>query len=280
MKILIIGAKSQLGKSLIQSRPSLLNGSKIELIELSRQDIDLVNIEKLKSLLIKIKPNWIINTAAFTSVDAAETNSEMAFQINALVPKAICDLLVSIGGNLLQISTDYVFDGNQGFAYNPLQKRNPLSVYGSTKAAAEEFIEDILFPANQAIIIRTSWLVNHFGNNFVLKMIDLMNKNDQIKVVADQIGCISHTDQLAKIIWSIIDLRNSNKNLSKILHWSDSGVVSWFDIAIAIADISKNIGIHNNPARIIPTSSRLFNSLAKRPCFSLLDSNKTVTSYF
>ena len=228
-----------------------------------------------------MKISTIINTAAYTDVDKAEEEEIKAFNINALAPKAFSEKLILHGGKLLQISTDYVFDGKKEFKtpYLPAEKRSPLGIYGLSKAKAEEAIEEIFQDSFQGIILRTSWLIGPVGKNFLLTILNLHLKNKEIKVVNDQIGSPTSTFSLAKICWKIIYLKEYKliftQNKNRILHWQDNGETSWYKIALTISDFGKQIGLLKNNTKIIPIKSSQYPSLVKRPPYSVLDCKQT-----
>ena len=163
MKVVLTGSNGQLGKTI-----SLLKPKNIELICLNRSNLNLRNKDSCFEMVSNLKPDWLINSAAYTSVDLAEENIQSAFDINFEAPKQFAKAIKKFGGNFLQISTDFVFDGNSSKPYKPSSKRNPINIYGKSKASAEKVIEEILGNSSQSIIIRTSWLMSPFNNNFAL----------------------------------------------------------------------------------------------------------------
>ena len=271
MRILITGSSGQLGKSLLNL---FLNDSKsFEIIQPTRKELDLSDNLACKNIVEKVKPDWIINLAAYTLVDKAEIEMDLATQINCEAPRIFSEALSNTHGKLLHISTDYVFDGKQCRPYKPTDQRNPINSYGLSKSLGEEFIEHILFPTRQAFILRTSWLIGPNGDNFLKTMHYLHNKNTEIKVVADQVSSTTSTLTLAKAIYKIIKFKNKNINLPLIMHFSDSGVASWYDVAVAIGEIGHKLKVIHSPAKIIPIKSIEYTSPAKRPFYSLLDSS-------
>ena len=270
MKILVTGASGQLGKSVLYKKPS-----NFDILYPSRKELDLSNIENLKKYLRKHKPSFVINCAAFTNVEKAELSKELAYLINAKAPKIIAEELKNYGGNLLQISTDYVFDGKSNSPYKVDNKRNPISAYGYSKAKGEEFVEKILHKKSQLIILRVSWLVGPQGKNFISTILNLHSKNNPFSVVYDQIGVISSTLDVAEICWEIISKWSLISKKTHILHWSCQGISSWYDIAMAIGDIALELDILNKKSQIMPIKSEEYNSLVNRPKYSILDCNYT-----
>ena len=161
--------------------------------------------------------------------------------------------------------------------YKPHENRNPKNVYGKSKAAAEKIIEDKLNNYGKGLIIRTSWLMGLSEDNFAIKILKLLEERETLSVVIDQIGCPTTTISLANVCWKAIGKYSFDKNnhFPKILHWSDAGVASWYDVAVAIKEIGLELGFLKNPAEIIPIKSDLYKSSAIRPKFSLLDSQET-----
>ena len=177
--------------------------------------------------------NPLLNCGAYTQVDEAEKNILLSEKINGYAPAAFVEAINEINTNLLHISTDFVFDGNQNFPYKENQRRNPLSQYGSSKALGEELIEKKINDIEKVTILRTSWVISPIGRNFILTMLKLDSEKEIIKVVSDQISCTTSAGDLAKVCWRIIELKKKKK-FPLILHWSDAGVTSWFDIDIAV----------------------------------------------
>lgn len=270
MKVLLTGSEGQLGFSIQKLIPK-----GIELLSLNKNEFDLSKISKIKNNLENIRPDFIINCGAYTNVDMAEDEKKKVMNINAESVREISLYLKKNGGNLIQISTDYVFDGLKSSAYKVDDKVSPLNQYGKSKAKAEKFIREILDEKNQAVIIRTSWLMGTISKNFLLTMINLHKTKKEIDVVADQISCPTSTNTLARACWRIITLKMENNfyelPFMPILHWCDNGIASWYDIAVAIGEISKKNGLINSPAYINPINSENYPTKAKRPNFSLLD---------
>ena len=275
MKIIITGANGQLGRALRKSVPPQIRGEFVEAINLKKTDLNLLDQEKCKQYIYESKPDWVINAAAYTSVDKAEDQSELAMAINCSGPKAIAEALLDTGGKLIQISTDYVFDGKKNIAYKPEDKTNPLGVYGKSKLDAEKVLVGILESTNQVKIIRTSWLIGPEGKNFALTMLRLLDEKEAINVVSDQIGCSTSTINLSYICWKLVEKCLEGIFIPTILHWSDAGVTSWYDIAVAISEISKELSILKRPAFINPISSLEYSTKIIRPTFSLLDYSLT-----
>ena len=270
MKVLLTGSSGQLGFAIQKSSPK-----GIKLLSLDRNKFNLSQMNNIKETLNEIKPDFIINCGAYTNVDMAEDEKEMVMNINANSVKEISLYLKKNGGNLIQISTDYVFDGFNSKAYKVNDKVSPINQYGLSKAKAEKFIDEILGDTNQAVIIRTSWLMGTVSKNFLLTMLKLHQTRKEINVVSDQISCPTSTKTLSEACWKVIKLKLEKdfyKNkFMPILHWCDNGIASWYDIAIAIGEISAKNRLVDSPAIVNPINSENYPTKAKRPRFSLLD---------
>jgi len=270
MKVLITGSNGQLGMALLSSKPK-----NIEVIAPNSKEFNLLNIKDCKKFLIKIKPDWIINAGAYTAVDLAESEPNKARIINGEAPTELAKTIKQIGGKFLQISTDFVFDGNSKNPYLPSDEPNPINIYGKTKLLGERGIQEVLKETNQYFIIRTSWVMGPVGNNFALTMLNLHKSKENISVVSDQIGCMTSTLSLSNICWLIIKNNVEIDKKSSILHWCESGVSSWFDIASEIGNLALKLKLIEKSAKVKPISSEQYITKAKRPKFSLLDCKST-----
>ena len=269
MKVLLTGGSGQVGQEIIKSKPE-----EIEIINPCRKKLDLSNYGACKKIVEEHKPDWIINCGAYTQVDAAEKNILLSKKINGYAPAAFTEAINEENANLLHLSTDFVFDGNQNVPYLENQSRNPLSQYGSSKALGEELIEKKINEIEKATILRTSWVISPRGKNFVLTMLKLHSQRESIKVVYDQIGSPTSAKNLSNVCWKIIELKD-RKKLPFVLHWSDAGVASWFDIAVAVGEIGLDLGIITKKAKVLPIKTKNFPLPAERPKFSILDTQKT-----
>ena len=269
MRILLTGGSGQVGQEILRSKPK-----GVEIISPSRNNLDLSDYIECKRIVKDLKPDWILNCGAYTQVDEAEKNIQLSKRINGYAPAAFAEAINGMNTNLLHLSTNFVFDGNQNFPYRENQTRNPLSQYGASKALGEELIEKKINEIEKATILRTSWVISPVGENFILTILKLHSEKESIKVVSDQLGCPTNAEDLAKVCWKIIKLKEKKK-LPFILHWSDAGVASWFDIAVAVGEIAKEINIHKKEAHIFPIKTSEFPSLAQRPKYSILDTLET-----
>jgi dTDP-4-dehydrorhamnose reductase len=259
MKVLITGAAGQLGGALQRLAPA---HAEINAIDVA--DCDLSDIPMLRARLSVEAPDIILNAAAYTAVDKAESDEATAQAINAGAVQAMAEAMTETGGKLVHVSTDFVFDGSSPRAYLPDDPRNPLSAYGRTKAAGEDQVR------RSDILVRTAWVYEAGGANFVRTMIRLMKEREELGVVADQIGSPTWATGLARTIWGLVD-----KGASGIFHHSDAGVASWYDFAVAIAEEAHALGIISRIPVIRPLITADYPTPAKRPAFSLLDCRST-----
>lgn len=268
MKVLLTGKHGQLGQALQGSCPA-----DVELVACGREDLDLSDAEACREAVQELKPDWVLNAGAYTAVDKAESEQELAWDVNAGAPQAFAEALASGGGRLLQVSTDFVFNGEQGTPYTPQQAVDPIGVYGSSKAGGEKAVLETLSP-DRSCILRTSWVYGPVGKNFCLTMLRLHAERGAagvpLSVVADQVGCPTSTLGLAEACWSALKL-----DVSGIHHWSDAGAASWYDFATAIGVIGAAAGFVPKPAEVKPIRTVDYPTPAKRPSYSLLDCVET-----
>lgn len=263
-KILVTGANGQLGSE-IKVLASHYQNFNFVFTDIAEFPLDKTAV--IVANFNDIQPDIVINCAAYTAVDKAEQDVEIADAVNNLAIATLSKLCASSDAKLIHISTDYVFDGNSPVAYTEEDIPNPQSVYGITKLAGEKAcIEN----CPESIIIRTAWVYSEFGNNFVKTMLRLMTERDVIGVVNDQIGTPTYAADLAQVILTILD---SGKWESGIYHYSNQGEISWFDFASDIKEISGlTCEVNGIPGSAYPTP-------AKRPPFSLLDKTKIKLVY-
>jgi len=263
-KILVTGATGQLGTEL-----SVLasNYPQYEWIFADRKEVTLDNLELLQIQIKLINPDIVFNCGAYTAVDKAESEKELAFTINQSAVRVIAKFTAQNKARLIHISTDYVFDGSSSIALNEEAKTNPINIYGESKLAGEIAC---LKENPESIIIRTSWVYSKFGNNFVKTMQRLMQEKDEIKVVNDQIGSPTYAADLAQ---SMIDIVKFSKWIPGIYNYSNEGEISWYEFALNI----KELG--NYKCKVVGISSSSYPTPAKRPSFSLLDKTKIKSVY-
>jgi dTDP-4-dehydrorhamnose reductase len=264
MVVLVTGSSGQLGQSLQFIAP---NYPEFQFVFCSSLDLDISNVENCRAVFSTIKPNYCINTAAYTAVDKAESEPKKAHLINAVGAKNIAEVCKENNTVLLHISTDFVFDGTKNSPYNESDTPNPTGVYGKTKLEGEQAVQQAW---QKHYIVRTSWVYSQFGNNFMKTMLRLASERDSISVVNDQIGTPTNAVDLAVALLQIIltDNRQPTTDNFGIYNFSNGGQCSWYDFAKKIFEIN-NININ---LQSIPTSS--YPTPAQRPSYSVLDKSK------
>ncbi|MGE4530728.1 MAG: dTDP-4-dehydrorhamnose reductase [Acidithiobacillus sp.] len=259
-RVLLLGANGQVGWELQRHCPP-----NIELKALTRTQVDICEAEQVQNAAQSFRPDCIINTAAYTAVDRAESESTHAYAINKEGAKHCARAAADCAARLIHLSTDFVFDGAQATPYQPQDARHPLGVYGASKAAGEEQVQSIL--GDSALILRTAWVYSAHGNNFVKTMLRLITERDSLGVVGDQIGSPTWAAGLAQAIWRAVALADFNG----IQHWTDAGVASWYDFAVAIQEEALSMGrlARAIPITMIPTAA--YPTPALRPACAVLD---------
>lgn len=263
MKILITGAYGQLGNELSVLSKSYGNW---EFLFTDVDSLDITKEENVFRFFEMHKPAFVVNCAAYTAVDKAETDAETAWLVNATAPGILAKASSAFKAKFIQVSTDYVFNGQKFTPYLETDETGPTGIYGKTKLEGEK----LCFQNNSnSVVIRTSWLYSAFGNNFVKTMLRLGNERDVLKVVFDQVGTPTYAADLANVILQII--KNEEQNslfVPGIYHYSNEGVASWYDFAKAIFKLS------NLSCTVFPVLSAEFPTPAKRPNYSVLNKSK------
>jgi dTDP-4-dehydrorhamnose reductase len=265
MKILITGAKGQLGTQIIkmlQSMNSELGSvnsvyNSAEVVGIDVDQLDITDINAVKAYVSDLKPNVIINCAAYTNVDACEANEDLAFKVNSIGPRNLAIAAEDIAAKLVHISTDYVFSGTGTVPYKEYDITNPQSVYGSTKRMGEEYVKQF---SSKHFIVRTAWLYGYYGNNFVKTIMKAAKEKGHLDVVDDQRGNPTNAEDLA---YHILKLALAEEY--GIYHCTGTGECSWYDFASRIVEYA------NIQCTVNPTTSDKINRAAKRPTFSSLD---------
>lgn len=260
VKVLVTGAGGQLGFAL---RDLAADYPNLEFRFLSREDLSITDQAALRHFFSEYKPDWCVNTAAYTLVDRAETEKEQSLKVNAEAVGKLARICNEFETSLIHISTDYVFNGHGTKPYVETDTVDPVNAYGAAKAEGEK---QALEAGGQVYIIRTSWLYGRQGNNFVKTMRRLMAEKESIGVVNDQIGCPTNAADLAGAVVKIIS--SSPRVPTGIYHYSNSGQATWFDFAVAIKEFIKS----DCEVRSITTKD--FPTPAKRPAYSLMDTSK------
>lgn len=263
-KILLFGSNGQVGTELSHTLPQLG-----ELIAIDRTIVDLNNEEKLREIIQEIKPHIIVNSSAYTAVDQAETEINLAYQINSKVPEIIAQESEKIDSQFIHLSTDYVFDGKANKPYLETDLTNPLGIYGKSKLQGEE---NIKANTDNYVILRTAWVYGVYGKgNFLKTMVRLAQEREIIKVVIDQVGCPTYAEDIALTINKIIAQFVNEKNIQKTYHFTNLGVCSWFDFAVNIIQKAQKLGYELKVKEILPILTEEYPTPAQRPAYSVLN---------
>jgi dTDP-4-dehydrorhamnose reductase len=260
LKVLITGALGQLGSELRATAPETL-----EIISCSSAELDVTQADTARALIRRAHPDVIIHAAAYTDVDGAEREPARAHAVNAAGSANIAAAASEVGARMIYISTDYVFDGGVGRPYAPDDAANPLSVYGRSKLVGEQAVLQKV--PGRSLVVRTAWVYSVHGRNFVQTMLSLMNTQKSVGVVADQVGTPTWARPLAQALWRAAEL----SSLNGIVHWTDAGVASWYDFAIAIQEEGLAAGHLTHCVTIHPLVTLDFPRPARRPSYSVLD---------
>jgi len=261
MNVIITGANGQLGRELQQ-----IKSEKLTIHAFSSSQLNITDLEQAEAIITNIKPEFIINAAAYTAVDTAESNSQDAFAVNTKGVENLANICKKTNAKLIHVSTDFVFDGSKSTPYKITDEPMPLGVYGASKLQGEDIIREIL--PKSSCIIRTAWVYSIYGNNFVKTMLRLMQEKDELSVVCDQVGTPTWASGLANTIWKLV---LAKADLPTLLHWTDNGVTTWYDFAVSIQELALEKGLITKdiPIKAIPSSD--YPTPAKRPNFSVLD---------
>lgn len=263
MNVLVSGGGGQLATALVASCPD-----GVTLHACSIDQLDITDDGSVEEMICRIRPDVVINAAAYTAVDAAESDEATAGTINRDGAANLARGAARIEARMIQISTDFVFDGSTETPRRTDDPTNPLSVYGRTKLEGELAVREILGPS--ALVVRTAWLYSTTGSNFVKTMLRLMQERDEVRVVNDQLGTPTRADSLAVALWCMLE-----RDMAGIQHWTDDGIASWHDFAVAIAEIGTEQGLLERKPEVIPVPSTDFPTPATRPAFSVLDKKTT-----
>ncbi len=259
-RALITGAGGQVGLELQATAPS---GWVVAACP--SDQLDVTQADAVRAAITTFRPSVVIHAAAYTEVDAAEANAERARAVNADGTAHVAEAARAVGARLLHLSTDFVFDGAQGRPYAPGDEPRPLGVYGHTKLEGERAAARIL--DGQALIVRTAWVYSRHRRNFVLTMLRLMAERSEVGVVADQVGTPTWAGSLAEALWAAA----GRPNLGGVVHWTDAGVASWYDFAVAIQEEALAVGLLSRAVTVRPLRTEEFPSPARRPAFSVLE---------
>nr|WP_250890745.1 dTDP-4-dehydrorhamnose reductase [Sphingobium nicotianae] len=260
---MITGAGGQLGRALQSSAPA-----HADVVALDRQSLDIADEAAIVDLFDETEPDLVINAAAYTAVDRAESDQIEAHRINAEGAGALAAAAAVQRARFIHVSTDFVFDGSNGVPYRPDHPTAPLGVYGATKLAGEQAVQ-AAHP--QALIVRTAWVYGVTGSNFVRTMLRLMADRDEVRVVADQVGTPTYAAGLARALWAL-----DATGATGIHHWTDSGAASWYDFALAIQEEALAIGLLTRQVPVLPIATSDYPTPARRPSYSVLDKRSAI----
>ena len=269
MRILVTGAFGQLGNEL---KELAVNYPDWQFLFTDVDSLDITVEEEVDVFFQMNKPEFVVNCAAYTAVDKAESDAEAARKVNALAPGILAGAAKRTAAGFIHISTDYVFDGRAFSTYEEIDLVNPQGVYGKTKLEGEQLVQK---ENQEALILRTSWLYSAFGNNFVKTMLKLGQERELLKVVYDQIGTPTYASDLAKSILQIIKIFRNQMGVyvSGIYHFSNEGVASWYDFAKAIFELAQI------NCKVLPVLTEEFPTAANRPHYSVLNKSKIKTTF-
>jgi len=259
MKALIVGGKGQLGRGLAATAPA-----GVTIVSHGIDTLDITDAGAVDAVVAAEKPDLILNAAAYTAVDKAESEEPLALAINATAVGHLAQAAHAHGARLVHVSTDFVFDGRAGTPYAPDATTNPLSAYGRTKLAGEQAAGE------GALIVRTAWVYAPTGGNFVRTMLRLMGERPEVRVVGDQVGTPTYAPGLAAALWTMAD-----KGVSGLHHYTDAGAASWYDFAVAIQEEALARGLLKEAVPVIPIATSDYPTPATRPSYSVLDKTST-----
>jgi len=263
VRVLVLGGGGQIASAVAAAAPG-----QHRVTARSRAELDIADPVAVARALAETEAQWVVNAAAYTAVDQAEDHPAQAVAVNETAVGVLASAASAAGCRLLHLSTDFVFDGMSNRAYLPDDPPSPLNVYGASKLGGERHV---LNGAGAGIVLRTAWVYAAAGRNFVLTMLRLMSERAQVDVVCDQIGTPTWAAGIAAAIWGFIDAGAPGG----IYHWTDLGVASWYDFAVAIQDEALARGLLPRAVPITPIRSAAYPTRARRPAFSVLDTAST-----
>jgi len=260
VKALITGAGGQVGAALMRSRPA-----DVTVAACSHAELDIGDGKAVQRAVADAKPQVIINAAAYTAVDKAESEPDLARRVNGEAPGHLAEAAKACGARLIHLSTDFVFDGSQSRPYAPGDTVSPLGVYGETKLEGERRVQQVL--GGEALILRTAWVYAANGHNFVRTMLRLMAERGRVRVVADQVGSPTWASSVAEALWAAV----RTPSFAGLHHWTDAGVASWYDFAVAVAEEGHAAGLLKRPPEVESITTADYPTPARRPAYSVLD---------
>ena len=257
---LITGAGGQVGRALREHPPQGWT-----VAACTSAELDVTSATQVREVFAREHPTLVIHAAAYTAVDAAEAAADRAEAVNARGTAHVAEAARDVGARLVHLSTDFVFDGAIGRPYTTEDAPNPLGVYGRTKLAGER--EALRILGDRALVVRTAWVYSRHGTNFVLTMLRLMRERDEVGVVSDQVGTPTWARSLATAVWAAA----ASPELHGVLHWTDAGVASWYDFAVAIQEEALALGLLARAVPVRPLRTGEYPTRARRPPYSVLD---------
>jgi len=260
-RVLVTGAGGQLAIELERWAPE-----GCEVASFGADRLDITSAAQVDAAFAAVRPEVVFNAAAFTAVDLAESEERAADAVNHRAVDMLRSACDGYGARLVQVSTDYVFDGASARPYLPGDETNPVSVYGRTKRDGEI----AALRSARSLVVRTAWLYGAHGRNFMRTMLRLMQERDEVRVVADQVGTPTSSAGLARALWALAE-----RGATGLHHWTDAGVASWYDFAVAIREESAAIGLGTARARVVPIRTTEFPTPARRPAMSVLAKDAT-----
>jgi dTDP-4-dehydrorhamnose reductase len=263
-RVVVFGGSGQLGRELGRTAPA-----GVEVTLLDRAAGDVRHPDQVAAALDRTSAELVINAAAYTAVDRAEADTAAAFEVNAAGAEHVAVAAAARGLRMLHVSTDFVFDGGHGRPYAPDATPHPLGVYGASKLDGERRVQSAL--GVSAVVIRTAWLYASEGANFVHTMLRLLATRDAVQVVADQVGTPTWARSLARALWCTAE----RPQVAGLVHWTDAGVASWYDFAVAIREEALQAGLLAHAAPVHPIDTSQYPTAARRPSFSVLDKAST-----
>jgi dTDP-4-dehydrorhamnose reductase len=259
----VLGGAGQVASAVVAAAPA-----RHQVVSMTRAALDIADPRAVAGALRDSAAEWVVNGAAYTAVDLAEDEPGKAMAVNDIAVGVLAAAAAAAGCRVLHLSTDFVFDGKSNRAYLPADQTNPLNVYGVSKLGGERHV---LNGGGAGVVLRTSWVYAAAGRNFVLTMLRLMREKESLRVVSDQIGAPTWAAGIAAAVWGLIETDAGGG----IYHWTDLGVASWYDFAVAIQDEALARGLLPRAVDIAPVLSADYPTRASRPAFSLLDSSAT-----
>lgn len=264
MRVLITGADGQIGRALQEAVPA---GMEVLAVDLG--GLDVTNPRQVAKRVAAFKPDLVINASGYTAVDRAETEPEAAHAVNAEGAGRLARAAGDVGARMIHYSTDYVFDGGQDRPYLPTDAPHPLGAYGRSKLAGERAVLETL--PGRSVVVRTAWVYASWGRNFLLTMLRLMKEQDRVRVVSDQVGTPTCAASVAAATWAVA----RDCAIEGVVHWTDDGVATWHDFAVAIREEGLAAGLLHHPAEVLAIPTSDYPAPACRPRYSVLECSAT-----